>query len=660
MRRILFIAVVCTCLLLPKSLGAQSVVSRTGIENPEKWINTYFAQGQVPPFSFAYEEISSGKFITEWKFSKKKLSAPKGVMAYTVSWTDPAGVVRVTCDIKGYAASKAVEWSLRFKNVSRYNTSKIAVIRVADYKINEPEANGFTARWCTGCNGSKDDFTVKETDLRSGVVMDFTPERGLSSTGGSLPYYNVISRGADAGVAMAIGWTGRWNATLKGVTSLEFRMNAGLEKANFYLKPGEEVRTPLVATIFWKGSEDMSGNNALRRFILAHHSAEGSATVGGFDLGNPAPCKGNTCLDADLAMAIVKRYRQLGLVPEVFKMEQGWYPAPGDWNPREEMFPDGLAPVSSLIHAYGSKLVVSLDAEEVAKGSPVATEFADYMLHGGKKMGYIFDFSQPKAVDALCKYVASLMEKGGIDGLVCDFGGDVARYWDLADGVDRAGLVEMKYVAGLYRFWDFIAARFPGCRMDVTAGGARLDLEAVSRSAFCSFGRDLAPSIAQCQLYALSQYLPLQGLEIAGSNPYDVRSRMGGTFNYCFDMFARDADGHRMQALLGQYRDIGRLFLCDYYPLCGISARQHEDLWIARQFHDAQSGSGIIIAFRRSLSENATFAAGLKGMDPDARYEVCNCDTGETYTAKGSELAKGCRFRLNEPGESVLLRYKLK
>ena len=117
MRKILKVMVVCALLLFSGNALAQSVVTRTGIENPDKWINTYFAQGKVPPFSFAYEEISSGKFITDWRFSKKKLSAPKGVVAYSVSWTDPTGVLRVTCDVKGFADTKAVVWSLKFKNL---------------------------------------------------------------------------------------------------------------------------------------------------------------------------------------------------------------------------------------------------------------------------------------------------------------------------------------------------------------------------------------------------------------------------------------------------------------------------------------------------------------------------------------------------------------
>lgn len=660
MRKIAILVAVCAAMLISPALKGQAVIKRSGIENPDGWINTYFAQGKVPPFSFAYEEISSGKFITEWKFSKKKVSAPKGVVAYTVSWTDPTSVVRVTCDVKGYADTKAVEWSLRFKNISRYNTSKIAVIRVADYKVSESEANGFTARWCNGFKGAKEDFMPQEVDLRAGVEMKFTPEKGLSSTGESLPFYNVITRGADAGVAMAIGWTGRWNAELIGVTSLEYRLHAGLEKANFYLKPGEEARTPVVATVFWKGSDEASGGNAMRRFILAHHSpAKPARTVGGFDLGNPAPCKGNDCLDEDMALAIVKRYKQLNLVPQVFMMEEGWCPSAGDWNPREDMFPDGLSPISSLIHTYGSTMVVRLDVEEIAKGTPVAKEFPDYMLLGGKKMGYVYDFSQPKAVDALCKYVGSLMERGGIDGLVCDFGGDLARYWDLADGVDRAGLVEMKYVAGLYRFWDYIAGKVPGCTLDVTAAGKRLDLEALSRSSVFSFGRDLAPEMAQCQMHALQQFIPLQGVVAMESDAYDVRSRFGGTFTYCFNMFSRFDSAEQMRLRLKDYDEAGRYFLCDYYPLSGVVAHQHQDLWIARQWHDPKTDSGIILAFRRSLSENVTFAAGLRGIKPDAMYELYDYDSGVTLSVRGTELSK-YRITLKEPRSSILIRYILK
>ena len=59
MKRVVTILIIAAALLSSRMADAQGVISRSGIENPDKWINTYFAAGKVPPFSFAYEEISS-------------------------------------------------------------------------------------------------------------------------------------------------------------------------------------------------------------------------------------------------------------------------------------------------------------------------------------------------------------------------------------------------------------------------------------------------------------------------------------------------------------------------------------------------------------------------------------------------------------------------
>ncbi|MBO4557783.1 MAG: alpha-galactosidase [Bacteroidales bacterium] len=660
MRRILTIA---AAILLAISANAQAVITRNGIENPDKWINTYFAQGKVPPFSFAYEEISSGKFITDWRFSKKKItSSQKGAVEYLVTWTDPENTLRVSCNVRGYSDTKAVEWVVRFKNISRRNTPKIAVIKAADYKMSEESANGFTARYCAGCNGEREDFHTEEFDLRAGVIREFTPENGMSSSGASLPYYNVISRGADAGLVMAVGWTGRWWAELRGVTSLEYRMYAGLAKANFYLRPGEEVRTPLVATVFWKGSDPAAGENAFRRFVASHHSPVVAGrvwapTVGGFDFGSPAPCEGNGCLSADLATATVKRYKQLGLLPELFLLEEGWNTAAGDWSPKEDLFPDGLSPVSDLIHSYGSRLMVHFAPENVLRGTPL-TDKPEYLLMGVKKGDYIFDFSQPKALEHITKYIGDIMAREGIDALQCDVAGNLADYWDANDERDRTGIIEMKYVAGLYAFWDAIAKRFPQCALDVTAAGRRLDLEAVSRSAAAGRARGQKTEWTQCQQYCLNMFLPLQGAAAASSDPYDFRTCYGGTFTANYNLFERDSDSEQMKAGKEEYEAVRGYFLKDYYPLRGFTPLLHDDIWVAGQFHDAKTDSGIIVAFRRSLAENVTFAASLRGVKSDSTYELYNFDTGKTQTLSGSELAKGYKLSLPDKRSSILLKYK--
>ena len=664
MKRVVTILLIAAALFAVRTAYAQGVISRTGIENPEKWINSYFAAGKVPPFSFAYEEISSAKFITEWRFSKKKLSAPKGVVAYTFSWTDPGNTVRVSCDVRGYTGYGAVEWMVRFKNISRGNSAKIAVIKAADYKVNEPGAKGFTARYCSGINGAREDSQVEEFDLRAGVIRDFTPTCGMSSEGSSLPYYNIISREADAGVVMAIGWTGRWNARLRGVTSLEYKLSAGLEKANFYLRPGEEVRTPLVATVFWKGGDVASGHNALRRFVAEYHAPRVSGALwapvsAGFDMGSPLPCQAAECLTEELALATVKRCRQFDLVPEVFTLEPGWNIADGHWRANDDLFPDGLGRLAALIHTYGSKLMVRVAPENISRGTPVIKEHPEFILTAEKGSDYLFDFSNPRAVDYICKQFDEIMAEGGIDGLICDVTGDLGKYWDKNDEADRAGIVEMKYVAGLYRFWDYILQKYPQCAMDNGAQGRRLDLEAVSRSAAVSQPGYLSAEATQCRQYGLELFLPLQGSIARSCDAYDARSCYAGTFTYCFDLFRIGGDSAPMRARAEEYRDI-RSYLCkDYYPLSGLEPLLHNDIWVAKQYHDRASGSGIIVAFRRSSAENATFAASIKAVDPAASYELYDYDTQSTQIVTGSELIKGYKMRVDKR-QSVLLRYSLR
>ena len=47
------------------------------------------------------------------------------------------------------------------------------------------------------------------------------------------------------------------------------RVHAGQELTRFKLLPGEEVRTPLMALLFWEG-DWIRGQNIWRRWMVAH------------------------------------------------------------------------------------------------------------------------------------------------------------------------------------------------------------------------------------------------------------------------------------------------------------------------------------------------------------------------------------------------------
>ena len=84
-------------------------------------------------------------------------------------------------------------------------------------------------------------------------------------------------------------------------------------------------------------------------------------------IGTPAPCTEYSCLTADYAIAMVKRYIQFGLKPEVFWLDAGWNTdaadfehgktwanTAGNWTVDTLRFPKGLRPVADEIHKVGS------------------------------------------------------------------------------------------------------------------------------------------------------------------------------------------------------------------------------------------------------------------------------------------------------------------
>jgi alpha-galactosidase len=48
-------------------------------------------------------------------------------------------------------------------------------------------------------------------------------------------------------------------------------VRAGQELTHLYLNPGEEIRTPLIAMLFWKGDDVVRSQIVWRRWYMAHN-----------------------------------------------------------------------------------------------------------------------------------------------------------------------------------------------------------------------------------------------------------------------------------------------------------------------------------------------------------------------------------------------------
>ena len=679
MKRIRYIITVLALTLAFQS-QAQTIVERKGIENPDKWIQSAFAKGKLPPFSFNLDGASSETFIKGWEYSKNKVATREpGAVSYDVSYRDRRSGLKVTATVTGYSDSGAVEWVLRFENTGSGNSGRIRDIRSADFTLKDKGATGYAMRRCKGSDAEVEDFAIVEEPLGEGQSVSLETMRGRSSDYVSLPFFNITALGAGCGAVFSIGWSGDWKAGFRGEKG-QCRIEAGLQNADFYLKKGESVRAPMVSLLFWQGKEVMAGHNAFRRFVLAHHSRKvggkpWTPLLGGLDWGDPAPCNEYTCMTDALSRAIVRRYHQMDMMPDVFWLDAGWYSTPegnhfdgnfrwyevGNWECDSERFPDGFVNLSNLIHSFGSELMVWFEPERVVKGALFAREHPEYMLHLEGEDQYVFNLADPAAVDWLSKYIGDFIEINGIDHYRQDFNtGNLARYWEAADDKGRRGITEMKYIEGLYRYWDYLLSRFPSLQIDNCAsGGRRLDLETTSRATplWRTDYRYGEPLGYQCQTYGINMFLPLSGTGIYKTDYYNSRSGYGSAAVLNFEMLSAEDTAGEMRRVYKEFKDIRPYYLKDYYPLSGFGDVSAANRWVAYQLHDASDGSGYVVAFRRPDCPDAGYAVDLQALSPNGTYVVTNCNTGESRELYGGDLMNGYVLKLENAPDALLIKY---
>ena len=136
----------------------------------------------------------------------------------------------------------------------------------------------------------------------------------------------------------------------------------------------------------------------------------------------------------------------------------------------------------------------------------------------------------------------------------------------------------------------------------------------------------------QGHTYGLSFWLPFQGTGCYLYEPYAFRS----FYLPSFGMGGLTPENAAAQKQA--YRECSRiapLMLGDYYPLTPYNLK--EDAWIAWQFDRPDLGMGVVQAFRRARSPNASEHFRLRGLQPGSRYEIEDLD-GDRRVVSGREL----------------------
>ena len=637
------------------------------------------------PFSFILDEKPSEEFLRSWRWSRTApASTDKDVVLRTFTYTDPRSGLEVVCDVKGYPEFRAVEWVLHFHNTSAKNSGQLTRVKVADFDMVYPAAGALKIHYAEGNKISKADYAPRTAEFRTEQPLHIEPHGGRSSEE-AFPFFNLESEASRQGVMVAVGWTGTWFADLEKRDPNRLTLAAGMLNTDLYLYPGEQIRTPSVALMFWSGDR-MNGHNRFRRLVLAHHSrkVDGSPfypLCSAFNYRDPQPCGEYSCLTADWAIAMVRRYSMFELTPDVFWLDAGWHTGAGDfrhgkswanttgnWTVDRERFPEGLKPVSDAVHEAGAKFMVWFEPERVVKGTQWATEHKEWMLDTEWPEGseqstwYLFDLGNDEACDWLCKYYGDLIEENGIDYYRQDFNMLPAGYWRDADEPGRSGIKEIRHIENLYKFWDYLLERFPGLLIDNCAsGGKRLDWESIGRSAplwRSDYYHYDDPDGYQCHTYGLNFFLPIHGTGILLPDQYSFRSSLSSALQCNWKVTEPGVSVLDMQQRIREYRDIREYYYEDYYPLSGTGDLTGSDVWLAYQMHRPSDDSGIVVAFRRQNAPDTEYTVRLGGLTPDASYTLVDCDTQAETVRSGRELTEGLTLRLDNPKSSLLIKYR--
>ena len=677
-----------------RSPGALPVADE--MKSRSLWLKNHFgSRTATPPCSFTYAGREAGQLLAKWPRAFSHHAFTDRTL-HATSFTDPQTGLIVRCEVTEFRDHAAVEWVVYLKNTGSTDTPILSDIRALDTVMPSPGGDA-VLHYARGAVASMDDFAPLTETMRPGTQLHLEPAGGRSSSD-FLPFFNLEtpSRG---GVVIGLGWSGEWAADFTQEDARQARLQAGMALTHLKLHPGEEIRTPRVALLFYQG-DWIRGQNLWRRFVLDHHRP----TVNGQPFAPPIFNANWGGTPAANHLENINAIVAHDLPVEFYWIDAEWFGRgawwlnPGDWRVKRDLYPEGFKPISDALHQSGRKLLLWFEPERVCEGTPWFNEpprwllevpkerrvynwgdqrtFPDWVTSESRRNQIVdgdrlFNLALPEARRFLTDFISARIAESGLDCYRHDANIAPLEFWRAADTPDRQGITEIRWVEGLYAFWDELLRRHPGLLIDNCAsGGRRIDLETLSRSTpfwRTDFPGDLGGK--QCHTYGLSFWVPLNstGAVTPGhDSDYAWRSTISSTvtFGLFGNLDAAQAEPPRAdfpfakaKATLAQYRRLQPCFLGDYYPLTPYA--KAADAWLAWQFHRADLGGGLVQAFRRPESLQESARLKLRGLDPRSRYVVTDVDDANPYELSGRELmVKGLLLTLSEKPLARVVTYR--
>lgn len=599
---------------------------------------------------------------------------------FTESFCIRKGSMEFTICMKRYPEFGAVDWQMTATNHSDEPSGFLTELDIAYLGIPLPPQEPLVHKGILGDSCTGESFLPFANKVEIGDSISIRPQNGKSSQG-AFPFFDIC--GSHDGLICGIGWSGTWFYELSRNNGM-IVFKAGLPDVHFYMEPHESLRFPRILIMAYEG-DAVAAHNRFRRLMKEHFSPKQRfgeqmkmpMALQNFDRYSYKLPQWNTTSGQMQEIDYAERCAYF----DTYWMDAAWFTGGfpkgvGNYSFREGM--DGLAGISKYAHEKGLRSMVWFEPERVYKDTQTAREHPQFLLQGepGEEdadgfcyagcAGMLFDMSNPKAVDWITGLIGDFIEENQIDIYRHDFNIYPDTFWAKKDSADRKGITEIKYIEGLYRFWDDLLERFPHLMIDNCAsGGNRIDLESSIRTVFCwrsDTGCYPASESMKTALWNQNQNLGLSGYIVYhaiaswDAAAYDMRSAMSNGLAGSFDVRGEACDFERIHAALAECKRLRGYWEEDFYPLSTADLR--EDHWSMCQF--GSQDSGVLLVFRRAEDKEEHHAIALQGLDIDSDYLLKISDEDYHVTERivgGSSLAAGYVFGLKQPKSSLAVEY---
>jgi len=648
-------------LLLTAGGTCAAAESRPGWDAIDRWTGPFLdSRVEHLPFSFRFGGQDSRDFLPRWKHSTEITDAADG-RRVSLKCVDPETGLEVRADAVIYRDFPAIEWVLWLKNGGARPAPLLEDVRALDATLpTSAEADrNLQLHYDRGTNvkadrlPGPDDFQPARAVMRAGERLRFVPYGGRPSDM-VMPFFNLATDAGDSGLFVGIGWTGEWAATFARDDSGATSLVAGIRRMQASLDPGEEIRTPAILVMPWRGGGVAAGHNQFRRLLLHHYTPRlgGKPIVPPISAGPHAVIPFEQTTEANL-LRCIENISAHGLPVDNFWLDAGWYSCPqkpsgwdkttGSWTPDPARFPRGLRPIADAAKRHGMDFLVWFEPERVMPGSWLADNHPEWLLEPADLLPErryqsddrfrLLDFGNPAALAWAKDYFSAFVREQGVSIFRMDCNLHPVLYWQNDEPPHRVGIRETRHVMGLYEFWDALVAENPGLKLDVCAGtGSRIDFEVMRRAMNLTRadGAWWKPVPDQAKTLGHAPWTPHTGIGAVSDAAYDFRSGMGAVFCANFNYLGDDeAAWGRWKSLLQTVTDLREIYGGDFYALTEWSLAE-EDV-AAWQYHRPDLRKALVQVFRRSRAPMPPegYRFRLEGLDPAATYTVTDLDAPE-------------------------------